>query len=224
MLELKQLSAAIEGIPVLRNVDMSIEAGSTIAIIGRNGAGKTSLLRSIMGFMPSRGEIRFDGADLLSLPTHQRPALGIGYAPEDRRLYASFTLEENICLPGEALGFPAARIRSRLDEIYQILPELKDLRMRLAAGLSGGQGKMVALGRALMVGSKLVLLDEPFQGLAPALALRYATALRTLRNSSTDTALVITESNPSLLREFAQTTYQIERGEVSQKDMQQIRH
>ncbi|PTM41808.1 ATP-binding cassette domain-containing protein [Bosea sp. 124] len=217
MLEIKGLSAVIEGVQVLRKVDFTLAEGATVALIGRNGAGKTSLLRAIMGFMTvTEGMIAFDGRPILTVPPHERPRLGIGYAPEDRRLFSSFSIEENIRLPAEVMKVPAAEIARRLDRIYQVLPELADLRHRAAAGLSGGQGKMAALARALMVGTRIILLDEPFQGLAPVLAQRYAAALRTLRDSHPDIALLITESNPSLLRSFAERAYAIERGEVTE--------
>jgi branched-chain amino acid transport system ATP-binding protein len=112
-------------------------------------------------------------------------------------------------------------MRERLAQIYEILPELTELRARRAGALSGGQGKMVALGRALMVGAKVVLLDEPFQGLAPALARRYAEALRRLRDRHPDLGLLITESNPSLLLPLAETAYRIERGAVEILDLAQ---
>jgi branched-chain amino acid transport system ATP-binding protein len=113
------------------------------------------------------------------------------------------------------LKLPADETRARLARVYALLPELKDLAPRKAAGLSGGQGKMVALGRALMVGTRAVLLDEPFQGLAPALALRYAEALKRLRAALPDVAILITESNPELLRPLVEQTYVIERGEIA---------
>ncbi|MCU4179712.1 ABC transporter ATP-binding protein [Bosea sp. BH3] len=217
MLEIKGLSAEIEGVRVLRGVDFALAEGATVALIGRNGAGKTSLLRAIMGFMHvTAGSIAFDGRPILPLPPYERPRLGIGYAPEDRRLFSSFSIEENIRLPAEVMKVPAAEIARRLDGVYQVLPELAELRHRAAAGLSGGQGKMAALARALMVGTRIILLDEPFQGLAPVLAQRYAAALRALRNSHPDIALLITESNPSLLRSFAERAYAIERGEVTE--------
>lgn len=217
MLEIKGLSAEIEGVRVLRGVDFALAEGATVALIGRNGAGKTSLLRAIMGFMQvTAGSIAFDGRPILSLPPYERPRLGIGYAPEDRRLFSSFSIEENIRLPAEVMKVPAAEIARRLEGVYQVLPELAELRHRPAAGLSGGQGKMAALARALMVGTRIILLDEPFQGLAPVLAQRYAAALRALRNSHPDIALLITESNPSLLRSFAERAYAIERGEVTE--------
>jgi branched-chain amino acid transport system ATP-binding protein len=217
MLEIKGLSAEIEGVQVLRAVDLTLADGATVALIGRNGAGKTSLLRAIMGFMKvTGGAIALDDRPILSISPHERPRLGIGYAPEDRRLFSSFSIEENIRLPAEMMKVPAAEIARRLEGIYQVLPELADLRHRAAAGLSGGQGKMAALARALMAGTRIILLDEPFQGLAPVLAQRYATALRALRDSHPDIALLITESNPSLLRNFAERAYAIERGEVTE--------
>lgn len=217
MLEIKGLSAEIEGVQVLRKVDLSLAEGATVALIGRNGAGKTSLLRAIMGFMKvTAGTVDFDGRPILGIKPHERPRLGIGYAPEDRRLFSSFTIEENIRLPAEVMKVPSAEIARRLEGVYQVLPELADLRHRPAAGLSGGQGKMAALARALMVGTRVILLDEPFQGLAPVLANRYAAALRALRDGHPDIALLITESNPSLLRNFADRAYAIERGEVTE--------
>lgn len=216
MLEIKGLSADIEGVAVLRGVNLALEHGATVALIGRNGAGKTSLLRAIMGFVRvTGGGISFDGRPLGPVKPHDRPRLGIGYAPEDRRLFGSFTVEENIRLPAEVMEISDAEIARRLEGIYEVLPELADIRERAAAGLSGGQGKMAALARALMIGTRVVLLDEPFQGLAPVLANRYAAALRALRTQRRDITLLVTESNPSLLRNFAERTYVIERGEVT---------
>jgi branched-chain amino acid transport system ATP-binding protein len=204
-------------------VTFSIEAGETVALIGRNGAGKTTLLRSIMGFTSVSGSLRFAGEEISELRPAKRPGLGIGYAPEDRRLFSAFTVEENILLPAQVARLDQAETRRRLDRVYHILPELKEMGGRPAGNVSGGQGKMVALGRALMLGTKLVMLDEPFQGLAPALALRYADALKALRDADRTVALVITESNPSLLRGFAGRTLVIERGEVSEGSLEHER-
>ena len=216
MLELSGVSVAIAGVPVLRNVSLSVPAGGRVALIGRNGAGKTTTLRTLMGLVPAgSGQVMIDGEDETRLPPHHRPRHGIGYAPEERRLFGSFTVEDNMLLPAQVLRLPETEIAQRLARVYGLLPELKDLAPRKAAGLSGGQGKMVALGRALMVGTKAVLLDEPFQGLAPALALRYADALKRLRAALPDVAILITESNPELLRPLVEQTYVIERGEIS---------
>ena len=225
MLSVQAVDATIEGVPVLRRADLALPPRSTVALIGRNGAGKTTLLRAIMGFVPAvSGSIRFGDRDITGLEPHRRPPLGIGYAPEDRRLFPSFSIEENILLPGQVCGLSPAMIRDRLALVYEILPELETMRHRKAASLSGGQGKMVALGRALMIGTRLVLLDEPFQGLAPALALKYAEALRALRDREREVTLLITESNPSLLRSFAETVYRIERGEIERADSLSVQH
>lgn len=217
LLQVADVDAHIEGVHVLRQLSMQVAAGETVALIGRNGAGKTTLLRSVMGFVSQvSGTLRYQEQDLQTILPHQRPRLGIGYAPEDRRLFAAFDVETNLLLPAQVCRLSSKMLQDRLDLVYTVLPELKELRTRPAGSVSGGQGKMVALGRALMVGSKLVLLDEPFQGLAPVLANRYAEALRQLRHQTKDIALLITESNPALLRNFADTTYVIERGEITQ--------
>ncbi len=216
MIELDGVSVEIAGTAVLRSVSLAVPAGGRVALIGRNGAGKTTTLRALMGLLPLRGgRIRLEGRDATDTPAHHRTRLGIGYAPEERRLFGSFSVRENMLLPAQVLRLPAAETARRLEAVFTLLPELRDLAPRRAAGLSGGQGKMVALGRALMVGTRAVLLDEPFQGLAPALALRYAEALARLRQALPDVAILITESNPELLRPLVQATYVIERGEMA---------
>jgi len=215
MLELRDVDVSIAGTQILRKVSFAIREGETVALIGRNGAGKTTTLRAVMGLAPlDGGALAFDGRDLASVPAHRRPALGIGYAPEDRRLFSAFTVEQNILLPGRVARLESGEIARRLERAYSILPELREMADRPAGSVSGGQGKMVALARALMLGVRLVLLDEPFQGLAPALAHRYAEALRALRDIDASLTLVITESNPVLLKRFAERTLVIERGEV----------
>lgn len=216
MLRLEGVDVHIEGVHVLRGVSFALAARGTTALIGRNGAGKTTTLRTIMGFVrPTQGAITLGDTRLDQLAPHRRPGLGIGYAPEDRRLFAAFSVEDNLRLPLQVAGRSPAETDQRLAAVYEILPELEELRQRPAGSVSGGQGKMVALGRALMIGSRVVLLDEPFQGLAPALANRYAEALRRLTALDTAPALLITESNPKLLEPLADATLTIERGEVT---------
>ena len=215
MLSFENVNVAIEAAPVLRNVSFSLPAGASAALIGRNGAGKTTTVRTIMGFTEVNGTMRLGGEDLGRVPPHRRPFLGIGYAPQDRRLFSAFSVEENILLPGRVAKLSSEETRRRLDRAYSVLPELAELARRPAGSVSGGQGKMVALGRALMLGTRLVILDEPFQGLAPALAQRYAEALRRLRSQDRDITLLITESNPKLLDSFVDMTLIIERGEIA---------
>jgi ABC-type branched-subunit amino acid transport system ATPase component len=215
MLDLDEVSVEIAGAPVLRRVSLHVPAGGRVALLGRNGAGKTTTLRTLMGLLtPRNGRIAVAGADAARLPAHHRARLGIGYAPEDRGLFGRFTVRENMLLPARLLGLTPDELSVRLDRVFALLPELRDLAPRRAAGLSGGQGKMVALGRALIVGTRAVLLDEPFQGLARVLALRYAEALARLRDELPEVAVLITESNPELLRPLVEQTYVIERGEI----------
>jgi branched-chain amino acid transport system ATP-binding protein len=215
MLRLASVKVDIAQQPVLRGLSFDVAPAHTTVLIGRNGAGKTTTLRTIMGLLPlAGGQIALDGVDLVTVAAHERAQHGLGYAPEDRRLIPEFSVEDNLLLPTIALRVAERQRKARLDEIYALLPELAPLRRRAGGVLSGGQGKMVALGRALMVGTRYLLLDEPFQGLTPALALTYASTLARLREQRPELGLLITESTPKLLERIADTTLQIERGEV----------
>jgi branched-chain amino acid transport system ATP-binding protein len=215
MLVVDKLRVSIGGVSILRDTTLPIEAGKTTILIGRNGAGKTTTLRAIMGLLKSdSGSVSLNGQNILDRPAHDRARLGIGYAPEDRRLIPDFDVEQNITLPALALGLSKAELSARLEEIYQLLPQLRTMRSRSGGSVSGGQGKIVALGRALMIARSVLLLDEPFQGLAPALALEYAQTLGNLRKQRPELALLVTESTPSLLERIADFTFQIERGEI----------
>src|SRR4029453_15493116 len=151
--------------------------GQFVGLIGRNGAGKTTLFRAIMGIQPAKaGEMTFDGKSLRAMAGHSRARLGIGYMPEDRRLIPELTVEENVLLPAWASGIADAP--GRLERIYRLVAEVKEVGPRKGSQLSGGQQKLAALARALMSGTKLLLLDEPFEGVAPALAPRLSAGVR----------------------------------------------
>ncbi len=215
MLIFETVSASIGGNQVLRGISARFERGATVAIVGRNGAGKTTLLRLVMGFLPRHeGRVLFDGKDLAEVPARDRARLGIGYAPEDRILFPSFSVEENLRFPCEVIGMPPRAVDARLTETLSIVPELEPMLGRSGAALSGGQGKMVALGRAIMAGERLVLLDEPFQGLAPVLAAQYGASLRRLQQARPELCVAITESNRSLLKDLPTDTLVLERGEL----------
>jgi branched-chain amino acid transport system ATP-binding protein len=180
-----------------------------VSLVGRNGAGKTTLMRSIMGHLtPARGMVRFEGSDLSSRPRHARAALGIGYMPEDRCLVPQLTVEENIMLPlwvAEHLDR-----RARLEFVYEVIGELTEMRQRKALLLSGGQQKLVALGRALAIGTKCLLLDEPFEGIAPALSERLSEVLASLKGK--DLTLLMSQSDLNHSRGLIDVEFTIERG------------
>ena len=180
MLEVARLNVSIESVQILRDVSLSLPTGTMAGLIGRNGAGKTTLMKSIMGLLKTRsGAVRFEDQDLLAVPTHARTRLGIGYMPEDRRLIPDLTVEENVLMPAWAAGIRDAR--ERLEKIYRLIPEVREFAPRKGLQLSGGQQKLAALGRALMCGTRLLLLDEPFEGVAPALAHRLVEVVGNLK-------------------------------------------
>jgi ABC-type branched-subunit amino acid transport system ATPase component len=215
MLKLERVSTTLANVQVLRGISTDFPPGAIAAIVGRNGAGKTSLLRLVMGFMPKhQGTVSFDGHNLARVPARERAHLGFGYAPEDRIVFPTFSVEENLRFPCEAAGMSRRVSDQRLEQTLGIVPELKDMLSRSGAALSGGQGKMVALGRAVMIGERLVLLDEPFQGLAPVLAQQYIASLQRLHQARPEICLIITESNRSLLKDLPDRTLVLERGAI----------
>ncbi len=191
---------------------MELPAGKFAGLIGRNGAGKTTLVRSIMGILtPRNGSIHFDGATLDALPTHMRARCGIGYMPEDRRLVPDLSVEENVLLPAWASSQP--EIQARLAKVYEMIPEVQALAQRKAMLLSGGQQKLAALARALMCGTKILLLDEPFEGVAPVLARRLAEVIAGLKQEGL--SILLTESDLSHSKELLDALFVIDRGEVT---------
>jgi branched-chain amino acid transport system ATP-binding protein len=211
MLVVNTLDVDINGTPILRGVGLEIKTGEIIGLIGRNGAGKTTFLRSVMGLLPIQGgSLDFDGDALHSKPAYRRAHMRIGYMPEDRRLVPEMTAEENILVPVWSTNIED--YQSRLEWIYRIIPECKAFRDMPATSLSGGQQKLVALGRALMVGHKLLLLDEPTEGIAPVLAQRMGEILASLKNEGV--SIIIAESNDAHVASVIDRTYVIERGSI----------
>jgi branched-chain amino acid transport system ATP-binding protein len=212
MLSVANLSVAIGAIGIIRNATFTVNEGEMCGLIGRNGAGKTTLMRALMGALTASGSAEFEHVNLLALPAHRRIAHGIGYMPEDRRLVPEFTVEENILLPTWSLKLEGAD--TRLAWIYKIMPELARFSGRRALELSGGQQKMVALARALMAGSRILLLDEPFEGLAPALARRLGEVMFNLKSEGI--SLLLAESNEVHVADLLARAYRIERGVVAE--------
>ena len=211
ILALKSIDVKIQSVPILRGVDLDIAEGEIVGLLGRNGAGKTTTMRTIMGLIrPVAGTVEIGGADVTALDAHRRPALGLGYMPEDRRLVPDLTVEENMLLP--AWVNDAIDQQAGLEFVYDLMPELADMRDRKALLLSGGQQKLVALGRALLAGTRLLLLDEPFEGVAPALAQRLSDVIATLKGEKLSALIAqseLTHAVSVLDREVV-----IERGEI----------
>jgi len=212
MLRVNDVHVTIKGFIILRGVSLNIPSGGLIGLVGRNGAGKTTTLKSIMGLVPvSAGAIYFDGQDLAKVPGYRRAHLGMGYMPEDRRLIGALTVQDNILTPAWASNLEGAN--ERLDYIYRLMPDIQTWASRRATQLSGGQQKMVALARALMSGTKLLLLDEPFEGLAPLLGGRLGKTIQDIQREGL--SVLIAESDDRRIS-FVGEIYTIERGEVIQ--------
>ena len=209
MLKVEGLHVAIQSVIALRGMSLEVADGTMVGLIGRNGAGKTTLLRSVMGLIPpTQGSITFNGQNLSALPPHARAALGIGYMPEDRGLVPELTVEENILIP--VWVNKALDAEERLSLVYKVLPELLEMRHRRALLLSGGQQKLAALARALAVATRLLLLDEPFEGVAPALSKRLADVIAGLKG--TEVSVLIAQSDLNHSRKLVDREFVIERG------------
>ena len=209
MLQVESLQVSIQNVEALRGLSLSVPDGAMVGLVGRNGAGKTTLMRSVMGHLPAKsGRIVFDGHDLAALPPHRRAALGIGYMPEDRGLVPELTVEENILLP--VWVSKGLRAGERLELVYRVLPELAEMKERRALLLSGGQQKLAALARALAVGTRLLLLDEPFEGVAPVLSKRLAEVIAGLKGSTV--SVLLAQSDLNHARRLVDHEVVIERG------------
>ena len=211
MLKVDGLDVNIGATPILRNVSIEVPSGTMCGLIGRNGAGKTTLMRAVMGALKARsGDMGFDGDDLRSLAAHRRAHIGIGFMPEDRRLVPQLTSEENILLPVWSTGDKEAA--KRLEWIYGLMPEVAEFRSRGATELSGGQQKFVAFARALMAGTKLLMLDEPSEGIAPVFAQRMVEIMANLKEEGE--SVLVAESNDKHIKDLLDRTFVIERGSI----------
>ena len=213
MLRIEGLNVTIQSVQALRGFSLSVSPGQLVGLVGRNGAGKTTLLRTIMGHLrPDAGTMSWDGVDLNTIARHERARLGIGYMPEDRRLVPDLTVEENILVP--VWVSPTLNQSERLEMVYRVLPELLEMRTRRALLLSGGQQKLVALARALAVGTRLLLLDEPFEGVAPALSNRLSEVIFGLRGKELTVLIAQSELNHAV--SMLDKELRIERGANAQ--------
>jgi branched-chain amino acid transport system ATP-binding protein len=212
MLSVQNLAVDILGSPVLRGVTFEVNAGELVCLVGRNGAGKTTSFRTVMGFRrPVAGRVAFDDRDILGLRPFAIARLGIGFAPEESEVFGELTVAENIALPTWTCPGPRTA-QARLEEAYRVFPRLEQYRQRGGHALSGGERKMVSIARALALGPKLLLLDEPTEGLSPVIVPSIIDGLAAIR--AFGHAVCIAESNIHHVPDFADRLYVIERGEI----------
>ncbi|MFL5389404.1 MAG: ABC transporter ATP-binding protein [Myxococcales bacterium] len=215
MLELSNIETYRGRAQILRKVSLQVGPQESVALVGRNGAGKTTTIDSIIGLLFNRtGEITFQGNEIAGLPPYRRARLGIGYAPEDAGLFPDLTVAENfqICQWLAQKSGKTAQVDDVYDRVYAIFPEVKPLLKRSGLHLSGGQKKMVAIARAMMLAPSILLLDEPFEGLAPVVVTRLIEAVRKIKELKI--SVLIAESNLANATRVADRLYAIDRGEI----------
>lgn len=213
MLEVEKVSAAYGDLQVLRSVSLKVSEGELVSVIGSNGAGKTTLLRTISGQLyPREGRVKFFDQDISTLKPHKRAALGIAHVMEGRRLFPNLTVEENL-----KMGAYLRRAWEKRDETFEIVfnlfPRLKERRSQLAGTLSGGEQQMLAIGRALMLRPKLLLLDEPSLGIAPKLAASIFDTVKKI-NDVEKVAILLVEQNVLASLKLSKRAYVIENGRI----------
>jgi branched-chain amino acid transport system ATP-binding protein len=215
MLELSNIETYRGRAQILRKVSLQVGSQESVVLVGRNGAGKTTTIDSIIGLLFNRtGKITFQGKEIAALPPYRRARLGIGYAPEDAGLFPDLTVAENfqICRWLAQSSGKAAQAGDVDDRVYAIFPEVKALLKRSGLHLSGGQKKMVAIARAMMLAPSILLLDEPFEGLAPVVVTRLIEAVRKIKELKI--SVLIAESNLANATRVADRLYAIDRGEI----------
>ncbi len=212
MLRLTDVHAAYGATPILFGVSLTVNDGETVALLGRNGMGKSTLLKTIMGFLkPTRGRIEFSGQDLGRLAPHAIARLGVGYVPENRRIFPGLTVRENLELGLSADASPPATVRqARLRQVFDHFPRLRERVDQAGRTLSGGEQQMLAIARVMMGGAKLILMDEPTQGLAPALVRHIREILADVKRLGLTVLLV--EQNARMALRVCDRGYVMEKG------------
>ncbi len=210
MLVVDGLVAGYGASAVVHGVSLAVRAGEVVALLGRNGAGKTTTLRAVLGLVRvHRGRVQFRGADLVGRPPYEVARLGIAYVPDDRRIFPDLTVEENLLLAHYATRREGPW---DLERVYSLFPALRELRGLRGTQLSGGQQKMLALGRALMTNPDLMLLDEPVEGLAPLVVRQLEDTLREIRRAGV--TILLADQNLRFCRRIADRGYVLDRGTV----------
>ena len=206
LLALDAVDAYYDRSHVLQSLSMEVESGAVVALLGRNGAGKSTTLKTVMGIVPARnGRIRFDGTDITELATHRVASLGIAYVPEDRGVFASLTVHEHLTLANVRDGWPPGRI-------YEAFPRLAERRDHRGTQLSGGEQQMLSIARALTLAPRLLILDEPTEGLAPVIVEEIAAIAERLKTDGLTMLLV--EQNYPFAARIADRAYVLGKGRI----------
>jgi branched-chain amino acid transport system ATP-binding protein len=214
LLSVTDLHAGYGRAEVLTGLNLSLAAGQVVTVIGPNGAGKSTTLNALMGILPARGRVLFDGADLADHTLEERVMMGLALVPEKRELFGTMPVEDNLVLGGfRAMRQRVPAWRSEIDRVYQLFPRLKERRAQLAGTLSGGERQMLAIGRALMSRPKLLMLDEPSLGLAPLIVREVFNIIERLRAQGTSILLI--EQNARAALEVADHGYVLETGSIA---------
>ena len=213
MLEVKDVTVRYSGLPVLREASLKVAEGQTVAVVGSNGAGKSSLLKAIMGAakVGQRGSVVFRGQEIKGLRTEEIVRLGLIYVPEDRKLFKVLPVEQNLLLGAFVVNDEATK-KSNLEYVYNLFPRLRERRAQAAGSLSGGEQQMVAIGRGLMSDPKLLMLDEPSLGLAPLMVSEVFETVRKLRKEGRTVVLV--EQNVREALELSDYAYIVQTGRI----------
>jgi branched-chain amino acid transport system ATP-binding protein len=213
LLEVDNLHAQYAFAPVLRGISFAVNAGEIVSVFGRNGAGKTTTLRTIMGWLkPSSGRIAFAGAEIGGQSPDRIFRKGIAFIPEDRRIFGTLSVEENLTLGLFSLRQSAAERQRRLDRVIALFPRLGERRRQFGKTLSGGEQQMLAIGRALIGNPKLLLVDEPSEGLAPMIVNEIFEALAKMRDDGI--ALLLVEQNVRRAAALSNSCYVMEKGQI----------
>ena len=214
LLETIGLWSGYGGKPVLQGVDLSVRQGEIVAVIGRNGVGKSTLMKSLIGLLPpDRGSVLFEGEALDTMAAHRRARRGIGYVPQGRDVFPRMSIAENL-LVGQSIGGGKSDAAGRLEAIYGYFPILKERRDQRAGTLSGGQQQQLAIGRVLMGGPSLILLDEPSEGIQPNIVQDIARIMVDL-NRQTGITVVFVEQNLDMIRAMAERCYVMDKGRIT---------
>lgn len=214
LLQVRNLRAGYGRAEVLHGIDLHANPGSVITVIGPNGAGKSTLLNTLMGILPGTGTVEFRGQDIAALTLEERVMNGMALVPEKRELFGTMPVEDNLLLGGfRQLRLGNPKWRSRLDDVYSLFPRLLERRTQLAGTLSGGERQMLAVGRALMSGPDLLMLDEPSLGLAPLVVREIFSIIDRLRQ--TGVTIVLVEQNARAALQVADHGYVLEMGEIA---------